>query len=181
MGERVIFRISINDSDIDSIDFLLNDRNLRTIRHSGKFEQIIKLSVPGEYSFAVRARDKNGKLESYGRTIPVSMQKKRSKRAAKYLPEKYGTKHIVRKCPKCAKEYAQEIAYCPDDGLKLNPIEKIIYGILDAGLLRSGIAPTSKIAQDAKKLGLNWLNPFADPNEINEDIQRLVDDIVNRD
>jgi len=180
VDEKVLFRIDIQDSDFGSVEFLINDRIIRTSDRAGKFEQILQLTVPGSYRFSVRAKDKSGTLESYGRTIPVSMQKERSGQAAKYLPVDYGQKKTVKKCPKCGKEYQNNIAFCPYDGSKLNPVERVVHGVLDASLIRAHIDPETPEAQQAKQFGVDWLNPFASQERIDEDIQRLVDDVMKK-
>jgi len=90
VGEKVLFRMDIRDTDFEDVEFLVNDRAIRKLDRPGKFEQVLTLTVPGDYKFSVRARNKNGTLESYGRTIPVSLQKDRSVQTAKYLPTEYG-------------------------------------------------------------------------------------------
>ncbi|MBI4662106.1 MAG: hypothetical protein HY735_25065 [Verrucomicrobia bacterium] len=180
VGERVLFRLDIRDTDFDKADFLLNDRILRTTDQPGKYEQILVLSVPGDYRFAVRARDKNGTLESYGQTIPVSTQKDRMAQRSKHLPLDYGERRQVMKCPKCAREFAGNTAYCPHDGTQLTFVERVVQGVLDASLSRTGIDPKTPEANHAKKLGIDWLNPFASREQIDKDIQRVVDDVIKK-
>jgi len=153
------------------------------IRHSdrpGKFEQILTLSVPGDYHFAIRARDKNGTLESFRRTLPVNILKDKPVQAAKYLPSEYGQSKTVMKCPKCGKEYELGVAYCSHDGSKLKPVERVIHYVLDASLIGAGIDTRTPESQHAKKLGLDWLNPFVTKEQIDQDIQRLVDDVIKK-
>lgn len=178
LGERVLFRVHVTDSDMDSVEFLINDRVLRSTTDSGKYEQVLCLNVPGEYRFAVRARDKNGTLETFGRTIPVSMQKEHPRHRARHLPETYGRKQRVMVCPKCGKTYHHEAAKCPEDGTQLNAAEKVVHAVLDASLVRAGIDPTTPEAKRAKKLGIDWLNPFTSQEEIDKGIKRLVDDVM---
>ncbi len=130
VGEKARFRIDIRDSDFDSVEFLINDRLIRTSSQAGKFEQTLKLSVPGDYRFSMRAKDKNGTVESFGRTIPVNMQKERVSQSAKHLPKDYGTTQAAKKCPQCGKEYHEDIAFCPQDGNKLNMVSRIVHGAL---------------------------------------------------
>ncbi len=180
VGERALFRIDIRDSDFDSAEFLINDHVIQRSTRAGKFEQTLQLSSPGEYKFSVRARDKEGTLESYGRTIPVNMQKDRASKSAKYLPKEYGQQKALKKCPKCGKEYHDDIAFCPQDRSRLNPAERIIHRVLDASLTNAGIDPQTPEARHAKKLGLDWLNPFVSQEEVDGDIQRLVDDVMKK-
>jgi hypothetical protein len=180
VGEKVLFRIHIQDSDFASAKFMVNERVLRSSQKPGKFEQVLTLSVPGDYRFSVRARDKNGTLESYGRTVPVNMQKDRSVQATKHLPAEYGQAKTVMKCPKCGKEYTTDSAYCASDGSKLSPVERVLHGVLDATLVGAGIDPRTPEAQHAKQLGLDWLNPFSSKQQIDRDIQRLVDDVMKK-
>lgn len=154
VGERVLFRIDIRDADFANADFLLNDRVLKTMDHAGKYEQVLVLSVPGDYRFSVRAKDKNGTLESYGRTVPVGLQKDQSTLAAKHLPADYGERRQIKTCPKCAREFAGDSAFCPHDGSQLTLAERVVHGVLDASLSRAGIDPRTREAQHAKKLGL---------------------------
>jgi hypothetical protein len=146
----------------------------------GKCEQVLVLSVPGDYRFAVRAKDRNGTQESYGRTIPVSIRKDRRMLTAKHLPSDYGESRQVKKCPKCAKEFVGETAFCPHDGSQLTLVERGVHGVLDASLSRAGIDPKTPEDQHAKKLGLDWLNPFASQEQIDKDIQRVVDDVIKK-
>jgi len=178
VGEKVMFRIDLRDSDFASVDFLVNDRAIRQSDRPGKYEQILTLSVPGDYRFSVRARDDNGTLESYGRTIPVNIQKDRVTQGVRYLPREYGTPTTVVVCPHCEREYQEEIAFCPHDGTQLSVIERVVQGALGAALVNAGIDPISPEVQNAVQLGLDWLNPFASPGQVDEDIQRIVDDIV---
>jgi len=178
LGERVLFRIYVSDTDLEAVQFLVNDRVTRTFGDPGKYEQILRLNVPGEYRFAVRARDRNGTLETYGRTIPVSMQKEHPKHAARHLGGHYGRKQKAMECPKCGRFYSAGMRKCPHDGANLKPVEKAIHAVLDAGLIGSGIDPNSPEAKRAKKLGLDWLNPFTSREEIDRGIKRLVDDVT---
>jgi hypothetical protein len=180
VGEKVLFCVDIRDTDFARAEFLLNDRLLRSTDQPGKYEQVLLLSVPGDYRFAVRAKDKNGTLESYARTVPVSMQKERAILTGKHLPPNYGEMRSVKKCPQCGKEYGDHMAFCPYDGTKLIPVEEVVHGILDASLSRAGIDPTTPEALHAKQLGLDWLNPFASQEQIDKDIHRAVDDVIKK-
>jgi len=180
MNERALFRLDIRDTDLASIEFLINDKVVRTATAEGRYEQTLKLSMPGEYRFAVRAKDANGTLETYGRTIPVSMQKDRRPNRAKHLPSDYGHKRVVMKCPQCKNEHPNGTKFCPEDGARLNPFERVVHGVLDASLINAGIDPRTPEAKHAKELGLDWLNPFSSKEEIDEGIQRLVDDVMKK-
>lgn len=139
IGEKVLFRIDIRDTDLQSVEFLINDKVIRTSNAPGKFEQILTLSLPGEYRFAIRARDENGTLETFVRGVPVSMQKDRAYLKVKQLPADYGQTRTMMRCPECGKVFSQDVHYCPYDGRKLNVFEKVVHGLLDTSLVGAGI------------------------------------------
>ena len=180
VGEKVLFRVDLSDSDLASAEFVLNDHVFRTVDKPGRYEEVIALDAPGDRRFAVRARDRSGTVESYGRTIPVSLAKDRPTACARHLPIDYAQQKAVRKCPQCGGEFTAEAGFCSRDGSPLTAPGRAVDGALNTSLALSGLDPRTPEAHHAKQLGLDWLNPFASPRQIQKDTQRIAGDAAGR-
>lgn len=106
-----------------------------------------------------------------------------------------------RVCPSCRAVWTDDYLFCPHDGvetvwgepsgaltrratgstedaeaLKANVIE----AILNASLVRSGVDPSSPEAEKAKEFGKLWLNPLADPKDIENKLHELRQDFLRK-
>ncbi len=184
VGEKVAFRVDVRDSDLEGVEFLVNGRVSRRVDQVGRFEQLLVLSVPGECRFSVRAKDRRGTLESFACTLPINMARERPPRAARHLPPGYGGPTSQGgsrwKCPRCDRAYDGAVSFCAQDGTRLEPVSGVVNRVLDAGLRAARVDPATSEAAHAKRLGLDWLNPFVGQDRLDQDFQRLVDDIVGK-
>ena len=106
-----------------------------------------------------------------------------------------------RRCPHCKGLWPDSYLFCPHDGVRtvwgeaagslvvnVKPTQEqgrkrrshVMEAILNASLARSGVDPASEEATKAKEFGKLWMNPLADPKEIDKKLEELRQDFLKK-